>query len=63
MTIFGTFLHHLPRCRRTLERIGASLVLAGLSAAAVAFYFYACLCMAQLQQLGPDQLMRAVSGI
>jgi hypothetical protein len=62
MTTVGIFLKCAPRCSRALERIGALLVVAGLSGAAVVFYLYVCLSVTQLQQLSPDQLVRAFTG-
>ena len=64
MTTVGIFLKYAPRCDRALERIGALLVVAaGLSGAAVVFYLQACLSMTQLQQVSPDQLIRAFTGV
>lgn len=63
MTTVGIFLKHAPRCGRALERVGALLVVGGLSGAAVVFYLHACLSVAQLQQFSPDQLVRAFTGV
>ena len=63
MTITGFLLRGLPRWRRAAERMGTGILLAGLSVMAVHFYLQACHSLAQLQQIGPDQLVRSFSGI
>jgi len=63
MTTVGIFLKYAPRCGRALERIGALLVVAGLSGAAIVFYLQACVSLTQLQQVSPDQLIRAFTGV
>lgn len=48
---------------RIAERAGTFVLLASLSVMAVQFYLNACLSLAQLQQIGPEGLMRALSGL
>ena len=62
MTAVGIFLGRVPRMERVVQQIGVSLALACMFAAAVAFYLYAYLSVVQLQQISPDQLLRALSG-
>ncbi len=53
----------VARCRKFLEQAGIFLVLGALSGASIAFYLYACGWIARLQQMSPDQLVRAFTGV
>jgi hypothetical protein len=62
MATAACFLFDIPRYQRVLRHIGVALTLAGLSGVGVTFLLYAYMSLWQLQQMSPDQLIRALSG-
>ncbi len=62
MSATRIFLIGVPRCRHIMSQVSACLILGAVSVASIAYYLYACLSLAQLQQISPDQLAKAVLG-
>ena len=63
MTTFALLFNGVRRSHQILERLGALMALAGLSAAAAVFYQSAYQYLTKLQQIGPEELVRAFTGI
>jgi len=63
MTTVRIFLRQAPKWRGILDQLATSMVLAGFTAAATTFYYYACLSITRLQHLSPEQFLRALTGL